>query len=375
MGKVIKSAFILHSYPMLYSPECLPFLEEKENFYCLIPTEELALLNNVKWPVLIDHVDETVKENIKGYTVSKIIDTGFLFCDKIEIDKSKCTIQEIKNFRQWDETSTSYSSSYIKLEQPYEFIDTNGVIGQPGQSYLISYHVVDIQPLHLAIVEYGRTGYKGKLREPVEKVANAIAKSLNTDILQENNSKILTYNSSYKEHIQDMATEKKTDNKEEKKTENKSSENMEDSKNTDNAENASSMDYKAMGESVANAVASAMAPFFNGLSSKIDKLMSEEMEDDEEMESMNKDKSCNKKADKKQTTKNSSPDDTDEDDEDLEDDEDDTEDDVEEKTSNSIELAVQKALNKVLHKVGASTNSASESENDPYESFSNRWNK
>jgi hypothetical protein len=372
MSKVIKSAFILHSYPMLFGPECIPELNEKESFYCLIPKEELALLYGVKWPIVIDHVDETIKSNVKGFAVSEIISESFLYCPKIEIDKSLCTIQEIKNFRQWNETSTCYTALHLTIEEPYEFIDETGVLGYPGKPYLIKYHIINIQPLHLAIVKYGRTGYKGILRNPIDRVVkNSIAKYTNSDIIQSNNSEILVLNNRYEE-IENMKTKDKesvAENEVEESVDENSSSNVE-SPTVDNA----------LGDSIVAGL-QPMMDAIAALSMKIDDLIAMETTEDEPV-------AANKLAAKKKVSKEvkNSASKTEEvgleeyDDEDDEDESEEADDDsndenvVENNISDSIQKSVEKALNNALLKVGGvKNNSVKEETVDPYESFANRY--
>lgn len=375
----IKSAFILHSFPMLYSPECIPELGEKEDFYALIPTEELALLNNSNWPVVIDHVDE--KERSVGNCSAKIIDTSFLFSNDIKVDLKKCTIEDIKNFNKWDETSTSFSYNIIKLE-PYEFVDTKGISGNVGDKFLIKYHIINLQPIHLAIVEHGRTGYKGMLRKPLEhSLDNSIANIVKSDIIINNSIKSLCVINN--KVFTPMEKQKKVDNsKEIKNSDDKEIENSDD-KEIKNETSELTLDSI---KSIFMELLNPMCVKLDSLENKVNSMFSEN-DSNEDEELMNKKKSSklqNSKSSLDNEDEDDNEDDNEDDDDEDEEDDSDNEDDedtiIKNKSSKKKEVIfnssdIKRQLKAALLEIAPSlkNSKSDEDEKDPYEAFSQRY--
>jgi hypothetical protein len=361
----IKSAFILHSFPMLYSPECIPELREKEDFYALIPTEELALLNNSTWPVVIDHVDE--KERSVGNCSSKIIDTSFLFSNDIKVDLKKCTIEDIKNFNKWDETSTSFSYNIIKLE-PYEFVDTKGISGNVGDKFLIKYHIINLQPIHLAIVEHGRTGYKGMLRKPLEhSLDNSIANIVKSDIIIHNSIKSLCVINN--KVFTPMEKQKKVDN----------SENIENLDDKEIKTETSELTLDSI-KSMFMELVSPMVTKLDSLENKVNSMFSEDDSDEDEDEKLMNKKKSSKLQNSESSLDNEDEDDEDDEEDDSDDDENDDDTIIKNKSSKKKEVIfnssdIKRQLKAALLEIAPvlKNSKSDEDEKDPYDSFAQRY--
>jgi hypothetical protein len=389
MAILKRSAFISHSYPMLYSCEELGLNEfnyQSKYIYARVPSEELALLDGAKWPIIIDNPEDlhtcngntdnkTLEEYTRGICTSKIIDSEFLYSPDINIDLDKCNDEEKIKLPFLTETSIAVACYFIELKSPYWFYDRHAVLGE-AEDYYITHHMINLTPMHLSLVERGRAGYKSALRDTLDHMTSPVANSKFSANIGFSSEKIAVYNSKARKNIMAVANqekketvvseEEKTSDKKTQKPSNKKVSSNKKEENTDAS--LSELTLEELTSVINKSVSSLIDDKFSSLESKISKL---------------------------ETLSNSS--DSDDEEEELEDNEEELEDNEEEeeeetkvsnskmkksKTSNSkskeedlvsvIESSVEKAIRFLAAKTANSGNPQPDG-SDFYSKMENRW--